>query len=34
MKGHHYDEARRLFDARQAAALGMRNMDPETTRAA
>lgn len=24
MKGHHYDDARRLFDARQAAALGMK----------
>jgi hypothetical protein len=25
MKGHRYDDARRAFDARQAAALGMRN---------
>ena len=23
-KGHHYDDVRRAFDARQAAALGMR----------
>ena len=34
MKGHHYDEARRLFDARQAAAMGMRNPDRETIKAA
>jgi len=27
MKGHHYDEVRRRFDARQAAAMGMRNLD-------
>ena len=25
MKGHQYDDVRRAFDARQAAALGMRN---------
>jgi len=25
MKGHHYDDVRRAFDARQAATLGMRN---------
>jgi hypothetical protein len=24
-KGHHYDDVRRAFDARQAATLGMRN---------
>lgn len=34
MKGHQYDEERRRFDARQAAAVGMRFLDTEAARVA
>jgi Taurine catabolism dioxygenase TauD, TfdA family len=34
MKGHQYDDVRRYFDARQAAAMGMRNLDKDVAKVA